>query len=55
MKRYTEINVHLYIDNIEYPELAEEVKILKAKRKLNKYLIEALIRIIKERRESELF
>jgi len=41
--RYTEINVHLYVDNFVYPELADYVKEQKSKRKLNKVLLDALL------------
>lgn len=41
--RYTQVQAHLYIDNFVYPELSEYVKDQKAKRKLNKTLLDALL------------
>lgn len=41
--RYTEMNVHLYIDNHLYPDLSDWAKILKSRRKLNKIIIESLV------------
>ena len=52
---YVEVNVHLYINVLKYPELAEDIKILKAKRKLNKIMIEAIKERLEREKEYDLF
>jgi hypothetical protein len=52
---YVEVNVHLYINVLENPELAEDIKILKAKRKLNKIMIEAIKERLEKEKEYDLF
>lgn len=52
---YVEVNVHLYINVLEDPELAEDIKILKAKRKLNKIMLEAIKERLKKEKEYDLF
>ena len=42
--RYTEFHVHLYVDNFEYPDMAEKLRLLKAKRKLNKHVMQSLLK-----------
>lgn len=42
--RYTQFHVHLYVDNFEYPYMAEKLRLLKAKRKLNKHVMQALLK-----------
>lgn len=52
---YVEVNVHLYINVLENPELAEDIKILKAKRKLNKIMLEAIKERLEKEKEYDLF
>ncbi len=40
---------------LKYPELAEDIKILKAKRKLNKIMIEAIKERLEREKEYDLF
>ena len=42
--RYTQFHVHLYVDNFEYPDMAEKLRLLKSKKKLNKYVMQALLK-----------
>lgn len=42
--RYTQFHVHLYVDNFEYPDMAEKLRLLKAKKKLNKHVMQALLK-----------
>lgn len=42
--RYTQFHVHLYVDNFEYPNMAEQLRLLKSKKKLNKYVMQALLK-----------
>ena len=42
--RYTQFHVHLYVDNFEYPDMADQLRLLKSKRKLNKYVMQALLK-----------
>ena len=42
--RYTQFHVHLYVDNFEYPYMAEKLRLLKAKKKLNKHVMQALLK-----------
>lgn len=52
---YVEVNVHLYINVLENPGLAEDIKILKAKRKLNKVMLEAIKERLEKDKEYDLF
>ena len=42
--RYTQFHVHLYVDNFEHPNMAEKLRLLKSKRKLNKHVMESLLK-----------
>lgn len=42
--RYTQFHVHLYVDNFEYPDMAEKLRLLKAKKKLNKHVMQSLLK-----------
>lgn len=42
--RYTQFHVHLYVDNFEYPDMADQLRLLKSKRKLNKCVMQALLK-----------
>ena len=42
--RYTQFHVHLYVDNFEHPDMAEKLRLLKAKKKLNKHVMQALLK-----------
>ena len=42
--RYTQFHVHLYIDNFEHPNMAEQLRLLKSKRKLNKHIMDSLLK-----------
>lgn len=52
---YIEFNIHMHIDRRKYPELGEKVRRLKAKRKLNKYLLQALNEIVEKEKQLDLF
>ena len=52
---FVEVNVHLYINVLENPKLAEDIKILKAKRKLNKIMLEAIKERLDKEKEYDLF
>ena len=40
--RNSQVNVHLYIDNVLYPGLSDYIKYLKSKNKLTKIFLESL-------------
>lgn len=42
--RYTQFHVHLYVDNFEHPNMAEKLRLLKSKRKLNKHVMQSLLK-----------
>ena len=42
--RFTQFHVHLYVDNFSTPDLTNHLRDLKSKRKLNKYVLDALIK-----------
>ena len=42
--RYTQFHVHLYVDNFVYSDMAEKLRLLKSKRKLNNYVMQALLK-----------
>ena len=42
--RFTQFHVHLYVDNFLNPDLTDHLRHLKAKRKLNKYVLDALVK-----------
>ena len=42
--RFTQFHVHLYVDNFLTPDLTDHLRDLKSKRKLNKYVLDALIK-----------
>lgn len=41
--RFTQFHVHLYVDNFLTPDLTNHLRDLKSKRKLNKYVLDALL------------
>ena len=42
--RFTQFQVHLYVDNFEHPDMTEKLRLLKSKRKLNKHVMESLLK-----------
>lgn len=42
--RYTQFHVHLYVDNFDHPDMAEKLRLLKSKRKLNKHVMQSLLK-----------
>ena len=42
--RYTQFHVHLYVDNFEHPDMTEKLRLLKAKKKLNKHVMQSLLK-----------
>lgn len=55
MKQET-TQIHIYIDNCRYPEVAEKTALLKNKRKLNKVVVELLKNYFdNEKEQFELF
>lgn len=53
MKDMQYTQVHVYIDNNMYPDIAEKVKLLKAKRKLNKLIVKLLNEHFKKGEEQQ--
>ncbi len=51
MKQET-TQIHIYIDNYRYPDLAEKIALLKNKRKLNKVVVELLDDYFKREKEQ---
>jgi hypothetical protein len=51
MKQKT-TQIHIYIDNYRYPDLAEKTALLKNKRKLNKVVVELLDDYFKREKEQ---
>jgi hypothetical protein len=51
MKQET-TQIHIYIDNYRYPDLAEKTLLLKNKRKLNKVVVELLDDYFKREKEQ---
>jgi hypothetical protein len=49
--KYTQ--VHVYIDNCVYPEIAKKVRLLKAKRKLNTLIVKLLNEHFKKGEEQQ--
>ena len=42
--RYTQFHVHLYVDNFEHPDMTEKLRLLKSKKKLNKHVMQSLLK-----------
>ena len=53
MKDMQYTQVHVYIDNYVYPEIAEKVRLLKAKRKLNTLIVKLLNEHFKKGEEQQ--